>query len=379
MKSFDQDGSVLDVVSFAVPYPPVYGGAIDSYYRLVALSELGVRIRFHCFTYGDKQPAKQLESICSEVYYYPRKNNPLLVLSRRPFIMSSRMSGQLISRLSEHSGPILFDGMHTCGIIDHPSLQHRPRYVRMHNIEWEYYLFLSQTAASWWKRLHFKRESIKLRKAEISVLRSVDAVMAISSYDSDYYSQRHENVTLIRPFHQFTEVSMGLGEGTYVLLQGDLSIDDNFNSTYFVAKLCAKLGVPCKIAGRSPAQGGKEKLAALQNIETHYDVSDDEMFKLMKEAQVHIIDASISSGFKLKLISSLFTARHVVARRTLVSKRLRQAVMTFSDRSEIESLVRPLMMRPISPEDIAYRKNVLLPEFSNAHNARELMAIINPE
>jgi hypothetical protein len=39
----------LHVVAFNVPYPPDYGGIIDIYYKLKALSADGTRIILHAF------------------------------------------------------------------------------------------------------------------------------------------------------------------------------------------------------------------------------------------------------------------------------------------------------------------------------------------
>ena len=47
----------LHIVSFDVPYPPDYGGAIDVYYKLKALHEEGIKIYLHCFEYGRGESA----------------------------------------------------------------------------------------------------------------------------------------------------------------------------------------------------------------------------------------------------------------------------------------------------------------------------------
>ena len=50
----------LNIVSFAVPFPPDYGGAIDIYYKLETLNNLGIKIYLHCFQYG-RSDSKILE------------------------------------------------------------------------------------------------------------------------------------------------------------------------------------------------------------------------------------------------------------------------------------------------------------------------------
>ncbi len=366
----------LDIVSFDNPFPPVYGGAIDVYYRVQALHDLGVKVHLHCYHKPDRPPSAELEKIATSVQYYQRKSGLLPALSKRPFVASSRYSRALIDDLQSRSGPILFEGLHTCAISSAAQISHRPRFVRMHNVEWEYYRSLADTANSTLRRLHFRRESAKLRRFERTVLKSMDGVLAISQSDLEYFRERHENVSLIPAFHQYNRVEVRQGEGSYVLFQGDLTVDDNFNVIRALANQVADLGIEVRIAGRTSGNDMIINAFDRDNLTLFPDVSTDEMRELMLGAQVHVIDSNITSGFKLKLIGALHTARHVVARRVLVSKDLRNVVNTYSDRNEIGQIVRPLMQRPVSPEDIAVRRRLVEPMFSNTQNAQKILDII---
>lgn len=68
------DQKNLHIVAFTIPFPPNYGGAIDVFYKLKALYELGVQIHLHCFEY-DRSPSKELEQYCKTVYYYKRNKS----------------------------------------------------------------------------------------------------------------------------------------------------------------------------------------------------------------------------------------------------------------------------------------------------------------
>ena len=100
-----QSDKQLHIVSFAIPYPANYGGVIDVFYKLKALSALGVKITLHCFKY-DRQPAKELETLCQKVYYYPRKMLGSHLLGFYPFIVGSRKSEQLVENLLKNKAPI---------------------------------------------------------------------------------------------------------------------------------------------------------------------------------------------------------------------------------------------------------------------------------
>ncbi len=367
----------IDIVSLGVPFPPNYGGAIDVYYRILALQQSGIRVHLHCFVYDDKQPSEEIERICEQVTYYKRDTGIRTLMSKLPYVVASRMPQMLLSNLASGNGPVLFDGLHTCGFIGRKELKHRATFVRMHNIEWEYYMFLYQTSTSWWRKLHFRRESTKLRRFERKVVHAADMILAISVGDQRYFANRHDNVHILRPFHPYDEVKVLPGEGDYILLHGDLSVEDNLAVVEQLAAICIELGFRYKVAGRAPGEEGIARLQKLKNVELHLNVSSEEMLKLMQNAQVQIIDSFITSGFKLKLLSALFTARHVIARKILVGKNLDTVIHTYTDRSEIESLLIPLMQQPVSPGDIATRKSVLLPNFSNAANASILTKLLS--
>tara|TARA_Y100000780_G_C13417375_1_gene314344 strand:- start:44 stop:391 length:348 start_codon:yes stop_codon:yes gene_type:complete len=102
----------LNIVSFDVPCPPDYGGAIDIYYKLETLNDLGIKIYLHCFQYG-RSDSKRLEEICVETFYYPRKRNFIPLFSQKPYIVETRFSSELLENLLKNDAPILFEGLHS--------------------------------------------------------------------------------------------------------------------------------------------------------------------------------------------------------------------------------------------------------------------------
>ena len=84
--------SVIHVVSFDIPFPADYGGVMDIFYKIRALSEAGLAITLHCFQYRDRQPQAELEKYCTHVYYYRRAETPLSILNAQPYITRSRAS-----------------------------------------------------------------------------------------------------------------------------------------------------------------------------------------------------------------------------------------------------------------------------------------------
>ena len=102
----------INIVSLDIPYPPDYGGAIDIWHKLIALKKMGIQINLHCFYYN-RFSSKEIEKLCFKTYYYQRDMNYLNLFSRRPFIIKSRSSSELIKNLLHNDDPILFEGLHT--------------------------------------------------------------------------------------------------------------------------------------------------------------------------------------------------------------------------------------------------------------------------
>ena len=59
----------LHIISFDIPYPANYGGAIDVFHKIRCLNAQGVKIILHCFEYGGRKSSPELEKICEKVYF----------------------------------------------------------------------------------------------------------------------------------------------------------------------------------------------------------------------------------------------------------------------------------------------------------------------
>ena len=120
-----QNNKHLHIISFDIPYPANYGGAIDVFYKIKALSEKGIKIYLHCFKYGDRTPSEVLHYLCHKVYYYPRKTFAVDILGDTPYIINSRKDNLLINKLLKNDYPILFEGIHSCYYLTDERLKNR--------------------------------------------------------------------------------------------------------------------------------------------------------------------------------------------------------------------------------------------------------------
>lgn len=156
----------IHVISFQVPYPPNYGGAIDVYYKLQSLKEEGYYIILHTYQYRHDRYENELLSIVNEVHYYIRKTNILSQFSLTPYIVNSRKDKTLLRNLQKDDAPILFEGLHTCYFLNDSSLRNRIKLVRTHNVEHEYYKQLQLSSQSFRRKLFFYIEAFRLKRFE---------------------------------------------------------------------------------------------------------------------------------------------------------------------------------------------------------------------
>jgi hypothetical protein len=74
----------VHIVALDAPSPPDYGGAIDMYYKVEALSNLGKKVILHYFNYKESRTVTGLEKHCHAIFSYKRNIGWRSVLLIRP-------------------------------------------------------------------------------------------------------------------------------------------------------------------------------------------------------------------------------------------------------------------------------------------------------
>ncbi len=368
----------LHLISFNVPYPADYGGVIDVFYKISALRDLGVKVILHCFKYG-REEAAALKEICEEVHHYKRETGWLNQLSVLPFIVKTRRNKELLERLQGDDYPILFEGLHCSYFLGHPSLRGRKKFLRMHNVEWQYYAHLAKTESSVWKKLYFALESARLMRYEGMAVASATHLLAISAQDKKYFKDRYPKalVNLVPAFHPSDEVQILEGMGEYALYQGDLSVSDNERSVIFlVNEVFAKTDVPFVIAGRNPSKKIEFLVEKYDNISLRANPTEEEMQSFVLNAQVHVLYSFQSAGMKLKMLRVLHNGRFCIANREMVGEEFGEVVNVANTADEILSAVEKSWGQVFSKEQIKKREDFLTP-FSNKYGVEEIVGLLN--
>ncbi len=366
----------LHLLSFDIPGPPNYGGVIDIYYKIKALHELGIKIFLHCFQYG-RSRATSLEKFCENICYYRRNTSKILILNNLPYIVISRKSANLFQNLLNDNHPILVEGLHCCSLLTEDRFTNRKIIVRTHNIEHEYYAGLAQTEKNLLKRWYLLNQIPKLKRFE-SNLTHASALAAISPRDTEYFSKKYKNVHYLPPFHPFDKIEIPTGKGRFALYHGNLAVSENSAvALYLINQVFNDLEIPLIIAGANPSPSLRRALAPYRHIELKENPTMDEMNRLISTAQIHVLPALQSSGFKLKLLAALFRGRHCLSNSQMLDGTgLEDLCVTANNENKMKEEINRLFSKEMETSEKKRRETILMDKFSNHKNAEKLIKII---
>jgi len=364
----------LHIISLDVPYPADYGGAIDIYYRIQALHELGYKIILHCWEYGRGEQDK-LKEITHEVHYYKRKKSPFFIFNKLPFIVVSRQSNKLFQRLLSDTHPILFEGIHTTLLLNNPRLKDRMKIIRMHNIEHDYYSALSQKSTGW-RRWFYKTEARKLKHFEPN-LNHANWILAIQENDKTHFEKFHSSVKLLPASIPPIAIFPAVTKEVYCLFHGNLSVQENDLAAKWILNNCLYENLNLIIAGKNPS---KElvQLAKNKGVELIANPSSEKMQQLILEARVHLLVTEQATGIKLKLINALSSSGHVLTNPTMVEgTQLEELCFVFKTPEDCKIKLQILMENPMEVIQLHKRFEILEKHFNTLGNCKVFDEIIN--
>lgn len=363
----------LHLITLTIPFPSNYGGVIDVFYRIVALSELGVAIHLHCFKY-ERNTSEELEKYCEKVYYYDRKMNWLKLFSITPFIIKSRDANALTTRLRENPFPILYDGLHCTYTLNNPLLTQK-KFIRTHNVETDYYLQLAKNESNLMIKSILYSEYIKLLFYEKKI-DNVDAVFAISKNDLKYFANFLKS-HLIRAFHSNSKIESILGEGNYALYHGNLTVTENINAIRFLLyKVFPKINFPLKVAGKITDLKLVKEIKNHPNVTLIENPNQNEMNNLIKHAQLILLPTFQDTGIKLKLLESLFKGRFCIVNDKMINNtELEPYCLVANTPNEWIEMIQKYKDFHFSSVDTEKRKSIMS-LFNNLNEAKKMMDVI---
>lgn len=358
----------LHIVSFDIPFPANYGGAIDVYYRVRYLHSYGIKVHLHCYEYKRNHlHSQELEDICYSVDYYDRHDSVVKMISRLPYIAKTRHSKRLVENLLNDDYPVFIEGLHCCMLLCDKRLNNRDMYVRMHNIEHEYYYRLSQVEKNWHKRVYLKLEVPRLKRFE-QVLHKATGVFAITAKDKEYFDEKgYNNVVLLPSSLQYEDINSIEGQGSYALFHGQLSVAENYNAVaYLVENVFSKTAIQLKVAGLNPPTHLARLIENYDNVELIANPSHDQMQHLIQNAHVNVLVTHQSTGLKLKLLNSLFNGRFCLVNSSMVEgTNLGDLCVVADSADDLKRNLEELFEKSFTTKDINDRATLLMQQYDN--------------
>lgn len=370
---------VLHIISYHIPYPANNGGLFDVWYKIQALQRQGVQIHLHCFE-DNREPQDILHQYCASVNYYPRQTGHKGISTALPYIVASRKHEDLLERLLQDNHPILMEGIHCSYPLVDERFRNRQRYVRLHNVEHQYYRDLAHATHNPLRKLYYIRESIMLKRYEKRIA-GLAVFGAITGQDRDRFHQemhadRVEHLPLFIPGDWTVNASTGMG--SFCLYHGDLSVDANEKAAFWLLdQVFSKINCPLVIAGRDPSP----RLLALAKTMQHTclvaNPGDRELQDLISKAQVHVLPAFTHTGIKIKLVNAVFHGRHCIVNKAMVSGSGLEPVCTLADTAaSFRQAVKQLIDEPFTREAILARQQLTRQLFDNEKNAAQLISAL---
>lgn len=368
----------LHIICFDVPYPVDYGGVFDVYHKIKAMKEKGVAIYLHCYDYGrGRQP--ELNKYCEEVHYYSRHEGHKGFSASTPYIVSSRANHDLINNLLKDDHPILTEGIHCTYLLSDDRFCSRKIFLRLHNVEHEYYHQLYKHSNSFFKKAYYYNESRLLKNYEAGIANRLP-ILAMTAKDIAHYQQQFgaERIWQLPVFVGWDKVKSNTGRGSYCLYHGNLSVAENEKAVvWLLENVFSTLEIPFVVAGKNPS--AKLEKIAHEQIHTCLvaNPAEDEMKDLITKAQINILPSFSETGIKLKLINALFNGRHCVANNAAVEQTgLEAACHIADDAASFSATIKRLYDLPFCEEEKITREQLLMAGYDNKINADKLIAWI---
>ncbi|HMG14105.1 MAG TPA: hypothetical protein VK590_01590, partial [Saprospiraceae bacterium] len=278
--------------------------------------------------------------------------------------------------LADHY-PILFEGIHTTKYLPQLFKAKRNLYLRAHNNEAAYYAGLAKLESSFVKSLYFKLESFRLKNYENTIVNMVRKVFCFTKKDADTFASLGADTMVFNPNIIDIKLNIKEGQGTYLLIHANLSINDNVHSSLEVLKNIANnIKVKIILAGKNPTKLLIKECSKYANVEIIANPTDIELITLIQNAHVQLCYSEISEGFKIRMRSLLKYGRYILANEAFCEdKSIQEMLIVENDLSKWSGMIIELMQKSFELKDIKSRQDQinLMPM---ANNIKDVINIL---
>lgn len=308
----------LHIISFDNPFPPVYGGVIDVFFKIKALYELGFEIYLHCFVKEIPIDNCVLKNFVKEIYFYEKKYKFLNILSFTPFSVVSRYDENMIFNINRIEGAILFEGLQSTYVLNKQVFKNRNIFLRLHNLESDYYNGLYKSEKNYIKKLLLGLEALKYKPYQ-EIIRKFDAVFTLSHFETDFVNFHYNNAHYIPVFHGNPAVVELSSFGKFAIYHGDLRLADNKRAVLFLIDVFIKIpDYQLVIASKDGKFFVESHIQSMSNVSFFEIENYSQLEHLLSEAHINVMLSFQKSGTKLKVVNSLYKSRHCIINKNMV-------------------------------------------------------------
>lgn len=173
------------------PYPANHGARVDTWGRIVALSELGWTIGL--VVCGKEKPSeadlRHVGRYVGEIKLCPRSSSFSDLLHAIPMQASSRL-GLRRADIEGDYDYVLLEGDYVYPILEHPKIRRSTAILRVHNDEAAYFKALSRSTRNVLHKLYYRMESRKFERLRRLMRKKIDKYLFISSKEFESFRSK---------------------------------------------------------------------------------------------------------------------------------------------------------------------------------------------
>lgn len=326
------------IVAHKPPYPPVDGGSLATLNMCLGLANAGNDVSV--LTMSTSKYPSSMERIPSEIHaqinfeilHVHLKTTILsglfnVVFTRKPYNIQRYLTPTFKILLHRTIKEKKFDLVQLEGLYLAPYIKtirnafDGPIVMRAHNVEHIIWGNLARDTDSKFKAWYFKHISKRLAHLEQKLGKRIDALVAISNPDRDWFLNnnfRKPSITIPAGyFPNYKEYDAEKLENPAICYIGALDWTSNTEGLFwFIDWVWPRIqadipNIELHIAGRNASEELAERLMVERNIVFHGQVADSAEF--LSKFPIMIVPLLAGSGIRVKIIEGMFLKKAIVA------------------------------------------------------------------
>ncbi|KAB7668457.1 glycosyltransferase family 4 protein [Bacillus sp. B1-b2] len=294
------------------------GGSQDILGRIIALSYLGYTVDVIAIDDEDQLqvPSNLPENV--NLFLYKKRTN-LKNSLKYPIASANRYKKEICYFLSEREYDIAFaESEFMLPFWTNKNVKSKKNYLRMHNIESEYYLELAKTERSYLKKVLFTFDSKRLNKIEKSLNDYFEKLLFISESEKEKFAKKYGEDTV-----EFLPASVPISTAGLLpnvessnngfLAFGDFTLDINKSGLlWFLKNVWPLIVKENKVIRLKIVGNGAEAFKDFKSDQIEVLGYVEDLKAVFNEVQTIIIPLLEGAGVKIKLVESLLMNKTII-------------------------------------------------------------------